>query len=121
MLMVISQVGADSRGDYIERVCIKEAQLAEHVPRSATHRTATYLSLLDADGSLVGAVADMGIASELADYALQRLQQASAWEVDTSYPKWLVVDGNVPVEGLEKLAAWAGSLNIALGLWKSSF
>lgn len=90
---LVAAVGADPLGDQVLAATSDAGVRVEHVRRSP-HATGTYTAVLDADGELVVAVADMRASDALApadvDAARDLVAAASL----------VVLDGNLPAETL---------------------
>lgn len=102
---LVSAVGGDDLGDQVLAATSAAGVHVEHVRRSA-RPTGTYTAVLDADGELVVAVADMSAADDIdtAHVAAARDLIANA--------ELLVLDGNLP----EATLAYALDLAVAAGV-----
>lgn len=87
---LIAAIGRDPHGERLLADTRAAGVLLEHVHRSA-HPTGSYTAVLDSDGELVLAVADMTATDDLRPEHLQ-----SAREL-IGHAALLVVDGNLPV------------------------
>lgn len=86
---LIAALGRDPHGERLLADTRAAGVLLDHVHRSA-HPTGTYTAVLDADGELVLAVADMTATDELRPEHLQRAREL------ITHAALLVVDGNLP-------------------------
>jgi ribokinase len=87
--------------------------------------TATYLSIVGADGALVGAVADMSINRHIAAFAAAELRANPpahlryCWSVLLP-SRWIVLDGNLEGPGLQQLLEVAASTGAKLAFVPAS-
>lgn len=105
---LVSVVGDDEFGDQVIRTTAGTGVNTQAVQVLKGSRTASYLALLEPDGSLVWAVNDMQILESLTPEHLaqeqQRLQNAAGW----------VLDCNLPASALAWLFGQAGSCPVAV-------
>ncbi|MFS3129395.1 PfkB family carbohydrate kinase [Nocardioides sp. Bht2] len=85
---LVAVVGADALGDQVLAATSDAGVRVEHVRRSA-HGTGTYTAVLDADGELVIAVADMRATAELTPAAIDEARDLIATA------SLVVLDGNL--------------------------
>ena len=90
---LIAAVGRDAAGERLLAETAAAGVRLDHVHRSA-HPTGTYTAVLDADGDLVVAVADMAATEALAPEDLHPARELIA------HADMLVLDGNLPAEVL---------------------
>ena len=102
---LVAAIGSDGLGDQVLAATSGAGVHVEHVRRSA-RTTGTYTAVLDADGELVVAVADMAATDELAP------EQVNAARDLLATAELVVLDGNLSTETLAfalDLAATAGT------------
>lgn len=99
---LVAAVGTDPLGDGLLSTTSAAGVRVEHVVRTPTP-TGTYTAVLDADGELVIAVADMTATDELAPEHVDRARDLIA------HARFVVLDGNLAGPTL------AGALDLALG------
>lgn len=92
------RVGRDSDGDAVIGTMAGLGVETQGIGRSERRPTASYTALLDADGEMVIALADMGIYEELSPAALESVPARAA-----DCPVWFV-DANLPQPSLRFLA-----------------
>ncbi|WP_406438266.1 PfkB family carbohydrate kinase [Streptomyces sp. NBC_01613] len=90
---LIAAVGRDAAGERLLAETAAAGVRLDHVHRSA-HPTGTYTAVLDADGDLVVAVADMAATEALAPEDLLPARELIA------HADMLVLDGNLPADVL---------------------
>jgi pseudouridine kinase len=90
---LIAAVGRDAAGERLLAETAAAGVRLDHVHRGA-HPTGTYTAVLDADGDLVVAVADMAATEALAPEDLHPARELIA------HADMLVLDGNLPAEVL---------------------
>lgn len=86
---LIAALGRDPHGERLLADTRKAGVLLDHVHRS-THPTGSYTAVLDADGELVLAVADMSATDDLRPEHLQQAREL------VTHAALLVMDGNLP-------------------------
>ena len=86
---LVSVIGGDALGDQVLAATSAAGVHVEHVHRS-TRPTGTYTAVLDADGELVVAVADMNASEEIGVPALTAARDLIA------NAELLILDGNLP-------------------------
>lgn len=86
--VLLSAVGRDKSGEKLLQQTAKPQLNLDYVLHSSNYRTGTYLAHLDADGELLGAIADMEILTEIdVDYLRQYrqlLETAAMLIIDTN-------------------------------------
>jgi pseudouridine kinase len=102
---LVAPVGRDAFGDQL----VDQARLAgvsvEHMIR-ADGSTGTYLAVLDADGELLVAVANMAITDELTVRQLNPARDLVA------HSELVVIDGNIPSAAVEWLLDYAAAVSV---------
>ena len=98
---LVTAFGDDEAGDYLVADCAAKGVATDGSLR-ASGPTATYLCALDSDGSLVAAVADMGIMALLSPGFLETRRSL----FDSA--DFIVADANLPAESLRWLAETYG-------------
>lgn len=120
---LISRVGNDDKGDHLIEYMRSIGVYVDNITRSSTASTATYNALLDTNGELYVAAADMEIYDEvtraLLEPSLTDLSTAEYWIIDASFPeetlKWLCE--NKP----SHIKIWAMAISPArVTKWRSS-
>jgi pseudouridine kinase len=86
---LIAAIGRDQHGERLLAETRKAGVLLEHVHRG-THPTGSYTAVLDADGELVLAVADMSATDDLRPEHLQQAREL------ITHAALLIADGNLP-------------------------
>jgi len=86
---LIAALGRDQHGERLLAETREAGVLLDHVHRS-THPTGSYTAVLDADGELVLAVADMSATDDLRPEHLQQAREL------ITHAALLIVDGNLP-------------------------
>lgn len=102
---LVAAIGTDALGDQVLSATSNAGVVVEHVRRSA-RSTGTYTAVLDADGELVVAVADMAATDELAP------EQIAAARDLVAAASLVVLDGNLATATLRyalELAADVGT------------
>lgn len=102
---LVAPVGRDAFGDQVVASTRAAGVLVEHLIR-ADDPTGTYLAVMDADGELLVAVANMGITDRLT------VQQLGPARDLLTRADLLVVDGNVPAPALAWLLDQAAALEV---------
>jgi pseudouridine kinase len=100
---LVAAIGSDGLGDQVLAATSGAGVHVEHVRRSA-RSTGTYTAVLDADGELVVAVADMAATDELAPAAVDAARDLVAGA------DLVVLDGNLAAETLRYALDLAASL-----------
>lgn len=95
---LVTLLGRDPNGDWLLDRIHQAGIGTEGVLRHASLPTSTYLAVHDNQGTLVGAIADMGISKELTPERLAPLQSTLVSAAT------LVVEANLPAQTLEWLA-----------------
>lgn len=92
---LVAAVGSDVMGDGLLAATSAAGVHVEHVTRSAA-QTGTYTAVLDADGELVIAVADMAATDEMPPESIDRARDLVA------HATFLVLDGNLATTTLTR-------------------
>ncbi|WP_051663271.1 carbohydrate kinase [Alicyclobacillus macrosporangiidus] len=106
--VLVTMVGHDQEGDSLLERARQDGVDVSHAIRSGSGRTGTYTAVLDADGSLAVALADMAIYDEFTVQLLApRLRLMRQSELT-------VLDTNLPAESLAHVIAEAASTGTRL-------
>ena len=92
---LVTMVGEDKEGEMLLATIAGLGTDVSQVIRSSTHRTGTYTAILDVDGSMTVACADMAIYD---DFSMERLAPRTKL---LSQSAIAIVDTNLPVESLD--------------------
>lgn len=109
-VMLLSAIGSDAQGAKVLQDTENSGVCVDHVLRSCSGLTGTYIALLDNTGEMTAALSDMQILERLdADYFKSKLgvlEKAS----------FIVCDANLPEESIEFIVSKAVSRGIPLCL-----
>ena len=90
-------LGNDAEAEFVLETCRKRG-IATKPQRSNTKPTASYTSIVEANGALVIAVADMNIYDDFSS-------QSAAINTASRPDDWLCIDANLPAKEIAKIAA----------------
>ncbi|WP_165907675.1 carbohydrate kinase family protein [Hydrogenispora ethanolica] len=107
---LLSAVGADPEGERIVRETAAAGVDLRHLLQLETERTGTYIALLDRDGELVAALADMAVLDRLSvEYLQSKLALFRA-------ARYIVCDANIPEAAIAFLSAFSRMSGVPLAV-----
>lgn len=105
-IQLITAIGKDSDGDQIVRNAMERGISLDYLLESFSHRTSTYLYILDDQGELCVAINDMGIVESLDERFFEPL-------IDTlNEASYVVLDANLSQSTIEYLGSKLTKSNI---------
>jgi len=107
---LIAALGRDAHGERLLTETREAGVLLDHVHRSGTHPTGSYTAVLDADGEMLLAVADMSATDDLRPEHLRSARELIL------HAALLVLDGNLPAATTEHLLDLAQAADVRVVL-----
>ncbi|MEL6817717.1 MAG: PfkB family carbohydrate kinase [Pseudomonadota bacterium] len=110
-ITMISARGADAAGEQVQ-AAIEEAEIEDQSAVFLDRTTPTYTAVLDADGDVQAAVADMSLYEDALPRHLNRREVRDALQ----HADMLVIDANLPAETIETITSAFRGIIVGLAI-----